>query len=81
MRKKRLKCTKTKFCDMILDEVVSSFEKGLVMWSYTSLATGKHTRSMIGYKKTKAAGGMLFNFCPFCGGDWTNRFSEKNSKK
>ena len=72
--KRRLKCTKTMFCCMILGEVTDAIGgKGLVIWNFTNNKTGKPTRSLIGFKRKMKDDGMIFNFCPFCGGDWTNR--------
>jgi len=61
-----------------MEGTASSVKKGIVVWCYSSLKTGKATRSFVGFKGGKyGTGGVAFNYCPFCGADLTPSHESK----
>ena len=54
-------------------------KRGLNIWHYVNLETGKGTRTVIGVKSASAKKGVAFNFCPFCGVEYP--YSESAKKK
>lgn len=45
----------------------SEGRKGVCVWPYTNLETGKPSRTFFGVKTKEFPKGLAFNVCPFCG--------------
>lgn len=42
---------------------------GIFAWAFTNLQTRKPSRTLYGAKTTEHPKGLIFNYCPWCGGD------------
>lgn len=63
------KCSAKTLCKTLADRTMAMGERrGIVQWDFWNLETGKPTRSLIGYKTNWRDKGVIFNFCPWCGG-------------
>lgn len=68
-------------CRALADEVElygnAGRGKGIFKLAYTDMSTGEPSRTMFGIKTAKhPKGGLLFNFCPWCGADISVPFKE-----
>jgi hypothetical protein len=54
--------------------------KGMAFWRYTNFRTGHPSRSFVGILSKSYPKGMLFNFCPFCGGNISAPFTEADDQ-
>lgn len=43
--------------------------KGIYVWLFTDLMTGKPSRTLFGAVSAEHPKGLIFNWCPWCGAD------------
>jgi hypothetical protein len=68
---KKIKCEDNNACDFLRERLQSPNKKGLCEARLINVKTGKHTRSLFFYKSSTADKGVVLNFCPFCGFQFT----------
>lgn len=74
---RRMKCKDNKPCDALNSRLQSGKGKGLFECRLMSLKTGKTTRTLYYYTTGIKDKGVVLNFCPFCGFE----FSYKDMSK
>ena len=65
---KYVKCGKKTLCKTLVSFLQDRDAKGIVVWDLVNIETLEQTRRLVGYKEDRKAKGLLFNFCPWCGG-------------
>jgi hypothetical protein len=65
-----------------IDNNIPGFSKvkGIFIQHLINLETGKPSRSYVGLKSSDFKSGILFYFCPFCGGDISAPFQYKEKE-
>jgi hypothetical protein len=64
-------CTKTEYCDTIRER--RQVGRGMEVQTFRNVKTGKFTRHLVVHKLSAKDGGLVFNFCPWCGFDFSKR--------
>lgn len=76
------RCTLTDFCKTMGD--MRGFDdhgKGIVSWNLMNIETAEWTRILVGYKPRANGKGIAFNYCPFCGFDYSPKLKSSYVRK
>lgn len=78
---KTLRCTKTKYCDSITERSSgTAHKKGLSILNILHIPSGKIRVRIAMYKVSSTDRGLVLNFCPWCGFDFSKRTDRKYFK-